>query len=93
MTVDRLVSMLADLEAGKVECQVETCDYDGDTYVTCDEIRAEASKVLILADGSCNVTNIVALRKHGYDVFPGEEDSFGWLTGCIQTSKGILVYG
>ena len=29
----------------------------------------------------------------GFPVFPGERDSFGWLTGCIQTKKGIIVYG
>lgn len=33
------------------------------------------------------------LKDAGFPVFPGERDSFGWLTGCIQTSKGILIYG
>ena len=28
-----------------------------------------------------------------YKVFAGEKDSFGWLTGCILTQKGILVFG
>jgi hypothetical protein len=31
-------------------------------------------------------------RTH-YKVFAGEKDSFGWLTGCILTRKGILVFG
>jgi len=34
-----------------------------------------------------------ALRSFGFNVFQGEADSYGWLTGCIQTTKGILVYG
>ena len=33
------------------------------------------------------------LGDSGFCVFPGERDSFGWLTGCIQTKKGYLVYG
>ena len=33
------------------------------------------------------------LGDSGFYVFPGERDRFGWLTGCIQTRKGYLVYG
>jgi len=33
------------------------------------------------------------LRSFGFEVFRGGTDEFGWLTGCIQTKKGILVYG
>jgi hypothetical protein len=33
------------------------------------------------------------LGENGFYVFPGERDGFGWLTGCIQTRKGYLVYG
>ena len=33
------------------------------------------------------------LRVGMWKVFPGEQDSFGWLTGCIRTKKGILVFG
>ena len=32
-------------------------------------------------------------EKTHYRVFAGEKDSFGWLTGCILTRKGILVFG
>ena len=34
-----------------------------------------------------------AICDAGYKVFPGERDSFGWLSGCIQTTKGIVVFG
>lgn len=50
---------------------------------------------LITANGGCNWANIKTLHNNGYDVFAGEKDSFGWLTGCVQ-KKGdnrILVYG
>jgi len=33
------------------------------------------------------------LNVHGYVMYPGEKDSFGWLTGCIKTQRGIVVFG
>jgi hypothetical protein len=32
-------------------------------------------------------------HEYGYFIFPGERDRFGWLTACIQTKKGIIVFG
>ena len=40
-----------------------------------------------------NYDNIHLLKKNGYNVFAGEQDRFGWLTGCIQLKKGIIVFG
>lgn len=52
-----------------------------------------ADEFLVTDGGQCAWENHAALKAEGYDVFPGERDRFGWLTGCIQTKKGILVYG
>lgn len=52
-----------------------------------------ACEELITDSGSCNWDNIKSLKEQGYNVFAGEKDSFGWLTGCIRTSKGIVVFG
>lgn len=32
-------------------------------------------------------------RLCGVTVGPGERDSFGWLSGCIHTNSGTIVYG
>lgn len=51
--------------------------------------------LLITVGGSVNYKNLLTLEKAGYDVYAGDKDSFGWLTGCIQ-KKGddrILVFG
>ena len=33
-------------------------------------------------------------QSYGFDVYAGEKDSFGWLTGCIEFPDGrVLVYG
>ena len=47
-----------------------------------------ASDLLITDDGRPNIKNIKELaRISDYRVNPGEQDSFGWLTGAI-TRKG-----
>ncbi len=33
------------------------------------------------------------IRKAGYDVYAGEQDRFGWLTGCIEMKRGVIVFG
>ena len=33
------------------------------------------------------------LKQKGFHVFPGEQDRFGWLTGCIQLPRGVIVFG
>ena len=50
-----------------------------------------AEDVLITGMGVVNWGAVDILAEHGYDVFPMEQDSFGWLIGGISTNKGILV--
>ena len=52
-----------------------------------------ATNALIDDTGHCIWDNHEILGEAGFSVFPGERDRFGWLTGCIQTKKGIIVYG
>ena len=60
-----------------------------------DEIAGLCNEYLITESGGCNWDNIHILRSKGYRVYPGEKDSFGWLTGCIQKNgdNRIVVYG
>ena len=48
---------------------------------------------LLTDEGGCNWDNIEILRKNGYAVYAGEQDRFGWLTACVDTSKGTIIYG
>lgn len=66
----------------------ENCDIKTEAESLCDEY-------LITDDGGCNWDNINILRNKGYRVFPGEKDSFGWLTGCVKKigDRRVLVYG
>ena len=52
------------------------------------------ASVILLTDEGLNIwENHRHLQSNGFPVFPGEQDSLGWLTGCIQTKKGIILYG
>jgi hypothetical protein len=52
-----------------------------------------AEEVLIGQEGQCNWDAIDKLAEQGFAVYPGDKDQFGWLTGCIETTKGVIVYG
>jgi len=50
-------------------------------------------ELLIKPNGKCDWNTIEEISRRGFYVGPGEQDSFGWLTGLISTSKGSIVYG
>ena len=47
----------------------------------------------LIHDCKPDFDNIEYLKRNGFEIFAGEKDSFGWLTGCIRTKKGIIVFG
>ena len=62
-------------------------------YAFVRDIENLADKTLIDINGKSCFDVISTLKENGFHVFPGEVDSFGWLSGCIQTKKGVIVYG
>ncbi len=64
-------------------------------HPTVKEIAELACGPLIHESGRCNWDNIRALENAlpGVSVTQGDGDSFGWLTGCINTDHGTIVYG
>lgn len=85
------------MESGNFTTTVS--DEDGCTYLGGEdaiEIDYIASTVLIECGGYPNYEAMLKLKELSdgrYFVTPGETDSFGWLTGCLHTPKGIIVYG
>ncbi|MGL5750746.1 MAG: hypothetical protein ACRCXT_09485 [Paraclostridium sp.] len=94
--LDLLNDMIDDDTIQGVECD------DGEMYLGCgistdipeilQDIENELCDLLIKGN-SVDWGVVSELREYGYDVFPGETDSFGWLSGCFKTSKGIIVFG
>lgn len=56
------------------------------------DVEALATTVLVTPYGTCNWMNIRVLREKGYDVYAGEKDSFGWLSGVIERSDGVQFH-
>ena len=52
-----------------------------------------ADKYLIGDDGHPDREYIDIIRRAGFPIFPGEQDRFGWLTGCIELPRGIIMFG
>lgn len=58
------------------------------------DIENAACDLLVSSDGEVQYDMLdVLFKKHGYFVFPGDRDRYGWLTGCIRTKKGVVVFG
>lgn len=58
------------------------------------ELSNEASGIFISNAGQSVYTTFLAIYSaNKYRIVPGEQDSFGWLTGVIITPKGRIVYG
>jgi hypothetical protein len=92
-TVVTLLSLIRRLEEDDSVLRVEYLTAAEELSELLVEIVQLCDELLITDDGACNWPNIMYLRHYGYRVYAGEQDSFGWLTGCIETRKGIIVYG
>lgn len=59
-----------------------------------DEISHIATNLLITDKGYPDFDAADRLYKdHGYFIYAGERDQFGWLTACLETKKGFIVFG
>lgn len=73
-------------------------DNDETISITTEKSNPLINSVIYLADEylTCEIHGkraIQEIKNAGFDVFPGEQDRYGWLTGCIQMKRGIIVFG
>ena len=77
---------------------------DGRKYIPCDsEIGLQVSQAMGVlyvpkeeqkSNGDLFWDLIFDLEQQtGVKVGPGEQDSFGWVTACLHTNQGTLVWG
>lgn len=70
---------------------------EGDKYAALQKLTSKLEKIacdtLITEDGKCNWANINALKSMGYDVYPTDQDSFGWLCAAIEKNNHVMIYG
>lgn len=84
---DLIVSLLKEIESDHIPLiqnqydpshpLVNTVIYLANNYLTGDDRHVHMS----------------VIKKSGFAIYPGEQDRFGWLTGCIQLEKGRIVFG
>ena len=96
-SLENLIYEIKNLESGNFQEQ-RYLTADGDYECACirdqiNKIISMANVLLIKDNGKCNWDSMEHLQELCYYVHPGEQDSFGWITGCIDTSKGTIVYG
>jgi hypothetical protein len=84
--LEKLIELLTELNTSDLPENYEN-------VIKNDEIEILACSALIGSNGECLWDAHNLLIQNGFSVFAGERDRFGWLTGCIQTEKGIIVYG
>lgn len=91
--MQRLVELLTEID----QSSLPEGEYDyvlhRDDHVNISEIQSLACD-LFIGEGCPIFEEMDLLHKHhGYFIFPGERDRFGWVTACLQTNKGIIVFG
>lgn len=95
MELKKLVNILKDINEERVKVTVVNNrieEIEGDDVVLT-LIQSLADDLLITEDGQCNWLNMKNIVDEGFDIYAGDKDDFGWLIGCIETKKGIILYG
>ena len=70
-----------------------TNGYYSDYHPLVQKVVDLADEELITRGGDCNWAAHQQLKLSGFTVTCGKRDSFGWLSGVIHTTKGMIVYG
>lgn len=92
--MNHLIELLNDIDESYLPDGTHDTILTDEDHVLVSVIRNLATSLLISDNGDPDFDTIDELfHKHGYFIFPGERDRFGWLTACIQTKKGIIVFG
>ena len=92
MNVEELVSLLQTLELSNMPNNPDYILHSEDSDLV-QYIEILASTTLIDDNGMNIYNNHDYLKSKGFLITAGEQDRFGWLSGCIHTKKGIVVYG
>ena len=91
--MQRLADCLCEIESSGLpeDMDVRLTEHD---HPVVDEVVFIATRLFIDDKGNPLFELMDQLQhEHGYYIFPGERDSFGWVTACLQTKKGFIVFG
>jgi hypothetical protein len=88
MSIYLLIQLLEALD-------VDNTMMEADVHPFHNAVTYLADRCLITRDGRPDIDAITTVKMHGFNVRPGESDSFGWLSGVIElpTRKQSIVFG
>lgn len=89
--MEDLVPLIEALEASDVDPRPYLNDGD---HPNVRIIRILLERIFITAGGNINLDVRDQLRYgYGYELYPVEHDSWGWVLGGLRTKKGIITFG
>lgn len=94
--MDRLLVCLHEIEQSELPDVPphEDMFLHNDDHEKVAEVIAIATSLFVGKEGQPVFDDMDAFwHDHGYFIFPGERDRSGWVTACLQTKKGIIVFG
>lgn len=68
-------------------------EYYSNRHPLVNAVKFLADEYLIGDDGHPDRDSMDIIIRAGFPIFPGEQDRFGWLTACIELSRGIIMFG
>jgi hypothetical protein len=90
--LELLILLLKYIESD-TSIQVENKFYTYNRHPLVNAAKYMANEYLIGDDGHPIRQAIDYVSTNGFYIYPGEMDSFGWLTACIELSRGIIMFG
>jgi len=85
--MDEFVNLVMELE----NSDIEESDFLSRDYILVNRISDVATRLFIV-EGRCNWDTIQEARDLNINIFPIEQDRFGWLIGGIHTKKGVISF-
>jgi hypothetical protein len=88
--MERLLELLKELEKSDIKPR----DFvTSEHHKNVAEIEELLESMCIDKTGGIHMGNVSRIKNSGYYVFPVERDSFGWLLGGVETTKGTITFG
>ncbi len=89
--MDELVALVQELEASGIDPRPYLRDED---HPNVEMIGILLETLFITTRGNINLDARDELREtHGYELYPVEQDSWGWILGGLRTKKGTITFG
>ena len=89
--INIIISLLKIIDSDNL-ISIKLSEYEY-THPLVNAVKYLANEYLINKDGYPDRYNIDIISLSGFQIFPKEHDRFGWLSGYIELSRGIITFG